>query len=144
MVSRSEHMARVRQKGTTPELQVRRALTRLGYRYRLNARKLPGSPDIVLGRIRTVIFVHGCFWHRHPGCRASSVPKTNAEFWRVKFTRNIERDREKSKALEALGWRVIVIWECETRSLDALNDLLCRYLVTKGGDCEGDAQNFAR
>lgn len=125
-------MGRVRQKGTAPELAVRRALTRLGYRYRLNVRKLPGTPDVVIGRLRTAIFVHGCFWHRHPGCRAASTPKTNAEFWKAKFTRNLERDGEKIAALEALGWRTVVVWECETRSEDALEEQLVRRLANPG------------
>jgi DNA mismatch endonuclease, patch repair protein len=117
-------MSRVRQKGTKPELAVRKALRKLGYHYRLNVTGLPGSPDIVVSGARAVIFVHGCFWHRHPGCRLASIPKTNVTFWEEKFARNIERDRAALDELRVAGWTVITIWECETRTLDKLNAIL--------------------
>jgi DNA mismatch endonuclease (patch repair protein) len=124
----SARMARVRQKATRPELLVRRALSRLGHRYRLENRDLEGSPDIANRRQRWVIFVHGCFWHRHD-CRASSTPTRNREFWQAKFLRNVERDRRASEALRARGYTVIVIWECQTKGApDALRAALERAL----------------
>jgi DNA mismatch endonuclease (patch repair protein) len=117
----SARMRTVRQKGTRPELVVRRALAGLGHRYRLGNRDLPGSPDIANRRHRWAIFVHGCFWHRH-GCKASTTPTRNREFWEAKFLRNVERDRRASDALRARGYTVIVIWECETkRGLDGIS-----------------------
>lgn len=109
-------MGRVRQRDTTPELRVRRALHAMGARFRLQRRDLPGTPDIVLPRRRLAIFVHGCFWHRHDGCRMASTPKTRVDFWSAKFARNVERDRDNVEKLEALGWRVATVWECETRN----------------------------
>ncbi|HUZ13938.1 MAG TPA: very short patch repair endonuclease [Caulobacteraceae bacterium] len=111
---RSERMRRVRQAGTEPELIVRRALRALGYRYRLHRRDLPGSPDIVLPSRRKVIFVHGCFWHAHAGCRRATTPKSNADYWVAKLAENRERDARARAALEAAGWTVGVVWECET------------------------------
>lgn len=110
--SRSAIMRAVPRANTGPEMKVRRALHALGYRFRLHRKDLPGSPDIVLPKHRTVVFVHGCFWHRHPGCRKATIPKTRQEFWGRKFERNVERDREAISALEAANWRSIVIWEC--------------------------------
>ncbi|MER0238941.1 DNA mismatch endonuclease Vsr [Fulvimarina sp. MAC8] len=121
---RSELMRRVRRKDTTPELAVRRALTALGVRYRLQAKDLSGRPDIVNRKRKLAIFVHGCFWHRHPGCRLASTPKTRTEFWEAKFARNVERDRKAIENLKADGWKVIVVWECETRNQDGLEKLL--------------------
>lgn len=108
-------MRNVRGKNTTPELVVRSALHRAGYRFRLHRKDLPGRPDIVLPRLRTVVFVHGCFWHRHHGCRAASQPSTRRSFWSEKFARNMERDRRNLDALQADGWAVHVVWECETK-----------------------------
>lgn len=123
-------MRAVPRKHSKPELLVRSALHRLGYRFSLHRNDLPGTPDIVLPKHRVVIFVHGCFWHRHPGCRLSSTPRTRAEFWQTKFDRNVERDAAAISALEALGWRVIVVWECETRQVEPLRDLLQRKMGT--------------
>lgn len=109
---RSKMMAANRRKDTKPELLVRRHLHAEGLRFRLDVRKLPGSPDIVLSRHRAAIFVHGCYWHRHEGCRFATTPKSNRAFWTAKFARNIERDREAVAALRQLGWRVGVVWEC--------------------------------
>ena len=106
-------MARVRGKDTRAEVVLRKALHGLGFRYRLNQRGLPGTPDLVFPRRHAVLFVHGCFWHRHEGCRRTSTPSSNAEFWSEKFRRNIERDARNIAALQALGWRVGVVWECE-------------------------------
>ena len=112
--TRSRIMASVRQKGTGPELRLRKALHRLGFRYRLNDNKLPGSPDLVFPKYKAVIFVHGCFWHRH-GCKASTTPKTRRDFWLAKFKANVERDEAKIEALKAKGWRVLVVWECSLK-----------------------------
>jgi DNA mismatch endonuclease (patch repair protein) len=106
-------MGRVRQKGTAPELKVRRFLFARGLRYRLNVRSLPGSPDIVLRRLNTVIFVHGCFWHRHLDCHRASTPKTRHDFWQAKFIANVARDARNVAALQRQGWKVIIVWECE-------------------------------
>lgn len=116
---RSKIMAAVRQRDTSPELVVRRELHALGIRFRLHRRLLPGSPDIVLPRFKTVIFVHGCFWHRH-GCARTTSPTTRSAFWRDKFKRNVERDRSNELLLRKLGWRVLVIWECSTFDVPAL------------------------
>ena len=109
--TRSKIMSSVGQKNTGPEIKLRKNLHRLGIRYRLNDRKMPGSPDIVFPRYHTVLFVHGCFWHRH-GCNASTMPVTNKEYWTTKFTENIERDKRNTGILIENGWRVIVVWEC--------------------------------
>lgn len=113
---RSERMSRIRSKDTKPELALRSALHRMGFRFRVNARQLPGKPDIVLPKYGTVVFVHGCFWHRHEGCKVANTPKSNTEFWEEKFTRNVERDRVSKEKLEASGWRVIIVWECELKN----------------------------
>jgi len=113
---RSWNMSRIKGKDTKPELIVRSILHQLGYRFRLHRKDLPGRPDIVLKKYRAVIFVHGCFWHRHEGCRFAYEPKSRQEFWRKKFRENIARDKEKRIELEKLGWKVHVIWECETRT----------------------------
>ena len=110
---RSARMASIRGKDTKPELLLRRALHALGLRYRLHGKGLPGKPDLVFSRHRAVVFVHGCFWHRHAGCKVASTPKSNTEFWQTKFDRNVERDAGHVANLEAQGWRVFVAWECE-------------------------------
>lgn len=115
---RSRLMSRVRQANTKPEMLVRSLLHRLGYRFRLHRKDLPGSPDIVLPKHRTAIFVHGCFWHRHAGCRKATTPKSNLDYWLKKFEENIERDSRKERELAALGWRVVTVWQCETDSRD--------------------------
>lgn len=122
--ARSENMRRVRGKDTAPEMLVRRALHAMGLRFRLHRADLPGRPDIVLPKWRTVIFVHGCFWHRHQGCPRATTPATRQEFWKAKFARTVLRDAEQQAALKALGWRVEVIWECEARKRDLLSDRL--------------------
>lgn len=105
-------MSGIRSRDTKPELALRRALHAFGFRYRLHVRELPGRPDIVLPRFRTVVQVHGCFWHRHEGCRYTTSPATRAEFWDRKFAANVERDRRNHEALIGAGWRVAIIWEC--------------------------------
>ncbi len=126
--ARSALMRSVRQKGTTPELRVRGIAHRLGYRFRLQRRDLPGTPDIVFPRYRVCVFVHGCFWHRHPGCKMATMPKSREKYWRPKFRANIERDRRKIAELEARGWRAEVIWECETRDPQSIADRLTQIL----------------
>src|SRR4051812_48307916 len=116
---RREVMQAIRGKDTTPELLVRSMVHRLGLRFRLHGRKLPGKPDLVLTRHRTVILVHGCFWHRHD-CGLAANPKTRPEFWAGKFQANVERDRRVRAQLAELGWRVVEIWECETRRVETL------------------------
>ena len=108
-------MSHNRAKNTGPELKLRHALWRQGFRYRVNDKKLPGKPDIVLPKYRTVIFIHGCFWHGHKGCKYYTVPKTNTAFWVAKVSRNQERDQEVWRQLEAKGWFVIVVWECQLK-----------------------------
>ena len=112
---RSRIMRSIRGSDTSPELMVRSALHRRGFRFRVNVKSLPGTPDIVLPTHRTVILVHGCFWHRHGRCRLASVPRTRPEYWAAKFAANRRRDRRVKAALIRLGWRVIVIWECAIR-----------------------------
>ena len=108
-------MSHNRAKDTRPELTLRHALWQSGFRYRLNVKQLPGSPDIVLPKYRTVIFVHGCFWHGHNGCKYYTIPKTNTDFWVTKVARNKERDQEVWRKLEAKGWYVIIVWECQLK-----------------------------
>jgi DNA mismatch endonuclease (patch repair protein) len=121
-------MSQIGSKDTQPELIVRRLLTEMGLRYRLHRRDLPGKPDIVFGPRRLVLFVHGCFWHRHRGCRMASTPSANAAFWQTKFDANTARDRRNTTALKRAGWRVAVIWECETRQPERLARRLQRLL----------------
>jgi DNA mismatch endonuclease (patch repair protein) len=110
---RSYIMSRIRSRDTAPEKQVRSMLWQRGYRYRLNVKKLPGTPDIVLAKYRVVIFVHGCFWHRHENCKAASTPKRNITFWQTKFARNVQRDQRVQQQLRELRWRIHIIWECQ-------------------------------
>lgn len=113
-------MKRVGRKNTKPELIVRSQLHALGLRFRLHKKNLPGSPDIVLPKHRTVVFVHGCFWHRHSNCRYATIPKTRQEFWIPKLESNVNRDLRKEAQLRELGWRVLVVWECETKAINTL------------------------
>lgn len=117
---RSWNMSRIGSKNTEPELLVRSILHELGYRFRLHVRSLPGTPDIVLPRWQAAIFVDGCFWHRHQGCKYAYTPKTRLSFWKAKFQQNIQRDKRTAQALRSLGWSAYVIWECETRDSNAL------------------------
>lgn len=126
---RSEIMGLVRPRGSGPEKIVRSAIHRLGLRFRLHRRDLPGTPDIVLPRHRTVVFVHGCFWHRHSGCKKATMPKSNTEFWHTKFERNVQRDKENRRALKKLGWNVVTVWQCEVPSIEKATDMLKVRLV---------------
>jgi DNA mismatch endonuclease, patch repair protein len=110
---RSWNMSRIRGKDTAPELKLRSLLHRAGFRFRVHDKKLPGRPDIKLSKYRTVILVHGCYWHRHPSCSRATTPKTRTEFWKSKFDGTVARDRETTRKLEAEGWKVQVVWECE-------------------------------
>ena len=121
---RSWNMSRIKGRNTRPEVLLRSLLHRAGFRFRLHGRKLPGRPDIVLPRFRTVVLVHGCFWHRHPGCKNATTPGTNQEFWLRKFAGNVTRDARNVQSLRALGWRVYVIWECEVPNGSSVRRLL--------------------
>lgn len=125
---RSYIMSRVGQFNTKPEKKVRSLLHHLGYRFRLHQKNLPGKPDIVLPKYRKVIFVHGCFWHLHRGCHRSSIPASNHEFWTNKLTRNKARDKRNIANIRALGWEVLIVWECEIKKLDVLEKKLTTFL----------------
>lgn len=126
---RSWNMSRIRGKDTSPEKTVRSLLHRLGYRFRLHCKDLPGQPDIVLPRFQAVIFVHGCYWHRHKGCRYAYTPKTRIEFWQRKFDENVERDERTLKSLRKIGWHVLVVWECQISNEKTLANRLIRFLA---------------
>lgn len=128
---RSWNMSRIGSKDTLPEKLVRSILHRTGYRFRLHVKTLPGSPDIVLPKYGIAIFVHGCFWHRHKGCRYAYMPKSRIEFWEEKFMGNVERDKQKKKKLEDAGWRVVTVWECETKENDKLAAFLSKLTALK-------------
>jgi DNA mismatch endonuclease (patch repair protein) len=121
-------MGRVRATDSKPELHVRRTAHALGYRFRLHRRGLPGTPDLIFPRFRKAIFVHGCFWHRHPGCSRTTSPKTRADYWREKFAANVTRDAQRLLELQALGWDALVIWECETNNRSDLEKRLRDFL----------------
>jgi len=125
---RSALMSRIRGKDTRPEMVVRRLVHGMGYRYRLHRKNLPGSPDLVFSGRRKVVFVHGCFWHRHPGCTLAATPSTRVEFWRRKFEQNVERDQRVVRRLKEMGWKVMIVWECETTDIEALAIRLKEFL----------------
>ena len=130
--SRSRNMSRIPSKNTKPEETVRKYLFSKGFRYRKNVSNLPGKPDIVLPKYRTVIFVNGCFWHAHKGCKWFVPPKSNNEFWQKKFAYNVERDEKNYNRLRDLGWKVLIVWECEIRHGDpqtALKKLASRIVI---------------
>ena len=126
---RSWNMSRIKSRDTSPELKVRSILHSSGYRFRLHRKDLPGKPDIVLPKYRTVIFVHGCFWHRHLDCKYAYTPKSNIEFWEKKFTANIQRDLRSKKLLQEQGWTVIVVWECQVNNQEILGSYLTNSLM---------------
>ena len=113
---RSRNMSAIKSKNTKPEITLRKLLHSMGYRFRLHRKDLPGSPDIVLPKYKTVIFVHGCFWHRHENCKYASIPKTRKEFWESKFKANVKRDKEIQEKIKNIGWQSVVIWECEIKN----------------------------
>lgn len=125
---RSWNMSRIRGKDTSVEVKVRKYLFNKGFRYRKNVNSLPGKPDIVLPKYHAVVFVHGCFWHRHPECKDATFPKTRTDFWHHKFEQNVRNDARHKVDLEKLGWRVFVVWECEIeKSFDeTMSSLVCK------------------
>jgi DNA mismatch endonuclease (patch repair protein) len=127
----SRRMSAVRPKDTTPEKTVRSLLTRLGYRYRLNRTDLPGRPDVVFPGRRKVILVHGCYWHRHPGCPRTTTPARNARLWREKFSNTVARDERNLQALREAGWDVLLLWECEVQDADAVTRRLEAFLTAE-------------
>jgi DNA mismatch endonuclease, patch repair protein len=122
-------MSRIRSRDTSPEMIVRRLVHHMGYRYRLHAAKLPGKPDIVLSRLKRIIDVRGCFWHQHPGCIDAHIPKSSVTYWAPKLKGNQQRDIENARKLRELGWRVCVIWECETKATRKVSNRLRRFLA---------------
>lgn len=136
---RSLNMSRIGGRDTGPELVVRRTAHRMGLRFRLYRKDLPGTPDLVFPKHRLAVFVHGCYWHRHDGCQFAYSPKSRVEFWTKKFKQNVARDSRNQSLLRDLGWRILVIWECETRDIQTVEDKLREYL------CAGDASpDFAQ
>ena len=129
---RSEMMAGIRGRDTAPERAVRRVAHRMGLRFRLHRKDLPGRPDLVFPRHRLAVFVHGCFWHRHEGCRYAYTPKSRVAFWTRKFAENAARDRRNEDALRDLGWRVLIVWECEARDAEAVGMRLARCVRPAG------------
>ena len=125
---RSKVMAAVRGRDTSPERQVRRLVHRMGFRFRLHQADLPGKPDMVFRRFHKVIFVHGCFWHRHPGCRRATTPASNREFWERKLARSVKRDAENIRRLAADGWKALVVWECELRQPSGVTERIKAFL----------------
>ncbi len=125
---RSWNMSRIRAQDTKPELLVRRLLHTLGYRYRLHAPELPGKPDIVFRPQKKAVFVHGCFWHRHEGCKNATMPKTRTQFWKEKFSKNVQRDKRVLQDLENIEWSSLIVWECEIKNIDLLTDKLREFL----------------
>lgn len=128
---RSERMGRVRGRDTKPEMLVRRLVHRMGFRYRLHDRNLPGSPDLVFKSRRKAIFVHGCFWHRHPDptCKLTRMPKSQLDFWKPKLEGNRQRDLRHQSELDAIGWKYLVVWECELRHKEQLENRLLTFLA---------------
>jgi DNA mismatch endonuclease (patch repair protein) len=127
---RSENMRHIGPKDTTPEMCVRRLVHALGFRYRLHGPDLPGKPDLVFPSRKKVIFVNGCFWHRHPGCPYAYTPKSRVEFWTTKLDGNHKRDLRNLEILEEQGWKALTVWECETRDVERVNRVLRRFLRT--------------
>jgi DNA mismatch endonuclease, patch repair protein len=137
--TRSRMMSGIRGKNTKPEVMLRQALHARGFRFRLHSGKVPGRPDLVLPRYRAVVFVHGCFWHRHEGCRYATTPSTRPEFWQAKFEANVARDRAVHLALVASGWRVATVWECALRKrheIETAVEELGAWLVGEGQEIE--------
>ena len=125
---RSANVSKIRAKNTSPEMAVRRLVHGMGFRYRLHVAALPGKPDLVFPRLRKIIQVHGCFWHRHRGCIDSHIPKTRVEYWKPKLARNQKRDRANEKALRRQGWEVLIIWQCEVNAAALLSERMAEFL----------------
>ena len=126
---RSEIMSHIRGKNTKPELLIRSLLHRSGFRFRIHRRDLPGCPDIVLPKYKTIIFVHGCFWHQHPGCRKATIPETNKDFWTEKLTKNTTRDFLICNELKKQGWKTIIVWQCELKKILEVPDILLKQII---------------
>ncbi len=133
---RSENMRAIRSRDMKPELRVRSAAHRIGYRFRLHRGDLPGKPDLVFPRRRKVVFVHGCFWHQHSACADGRMPRSNLGYWRAKLGRNVKRDSEHLTKLKAAGWKSLVIWECQTKDERLLVSRLARFLGSSGLTCK--------
>lgn len=126
---RSEIMSKISGKETKPEILVRKFLFAQGFRYRKNDKRLPGKPDIVLPKYKTLIFVHGCFWHGHQNCKKSALPQTNYEFWKNKIQKNVVRDKSKQRELKKLGWKLVVIWQCQMKNRELFEKAMKRTIV---------------
>lgn len=129
---RGRQMSLVKSKGTKPEMVVRRLIHGMGYRYRLHIKDLPGCPDIVFRKKKKVIFVHGCFWHRHANCVLARIPKSNVAFWSNKLESNRMRDGKNQERIQELGWRFLIVWECELKNMEALENKIRRFLDDEG------------
>jgi DNA mismatch endonuclease (patch repair protein) len=138
---RSEAMSKIRSRDTKPEWILRCGLHRLGFRYRIKNSQLPGQPDLIFPKFRAAVFVHGCYWHRHPGCKDASIPKTNVNFWTRKFAENVERDRRMKQKLENRGWRIMVVWECELSRQTVETIQRVAYWLRQGVGCHDYAVN---
>ena len=130
---RSERMSRIRNKNSAPEMKLRRLVHGMGFRYRLHVKDLPGTPDLVFPGKRAVIFMHGCFWHRHPECRLARLPKSKLDFWKPKLEANRQRDLVLQQQLRDLGWRVLVVWECEMKETERVSVLVANFLRERDG-----------
>lgn len=139
--ARSRIMGRIRNKDTGPEMTVRRLIFSMGFRYRLHVGRLPGRPDLVFPGRRKVIFIHGCFWHRHEGCPLARIPKSRIDFWTTKLTANSDRDKRNIAALRALGWEVLVLWECELADVARLRQRLTEFLDPMRSRNSSDAEH---
>ncbi|MBK1717395.1 very short patch repair endonuclease [Thiocystis violacea] len=133
---RSKRMSLIRGAGSAPEMKLRRLVHRMGFRYRLHVKKLPGTPDLVFPSRRAAIFMHGCFWHRHPECKLARLPKSKLDFWRPKLEANRERDLRDQRRLLDLGWRVLVVWECQMTNLDEVSSIVQEFLRGEEGGGE--------
>jgi len=133
---RSKRMSLIRGKDSSPELKLRRLVHGMGFRYRLHVKDLPGKPDLVFPSRRAVIFMHGCFWHRHPGCKLARMPKSKLDFWRPKLEGNRERDLRNQEMLKKLGWHVLVIWECEMKNIEKVSNKVREFLQGREGKHE--------
>lgn len=133
-IERSERMSRIRDKGSTAEMKLRRLIHGIGFRYRLHVKELPGKPDLVFPSRRAVIFMHGCFWHRHEGCKLARLPKSKLDFWKPKLEANKERDLLHQQQLRDLGWRILVVWECEMIYTERVSTIVRNFLCEEEGE----------
>ncbi|RJX18464.1 MAG: DNA mismatch endonuclease Vsr [Desulforudis sp.] len=133
-IERSERMSRIRSKNSSPELKLRRLIHSMGFRYRLHVNELPGTPDLVFPSRKSVIFLHGCFWHRHEGCKLARLPKSKLDFWKPKLETNRARDLLQQQQLRDLGWRLLVVWECEMVYTERISTIVRNFLCESGGE----------